>query len=49
MVWNPTPNEESIRIFTRALLEAGKITGVENVEAFVTNALDLTLLEEAQR
>jgi NitT/TauT family transport system substrate-binding protein len=49
MVWDPTPNEESIRIFTRALLEAGKITGVENVEAFVRNALDLTLLEEALR
>jgi len=48
MVWDPTPNEESIRIFTRTLLEAGKITGVENVEAFVRDALDLTLLEEAQ-
>jgi NitT/TauT family transport system substrate-binding protein len=49
MVWDPTPNEESIRIFAQTLIQAGKITGVENVEAFVKSALDLTLLEEAQR
>jgi NitT/TauT family transport system substrate-binding protein len=49
MVWDPAPNEESIKIFAQTLIQAGKITGVENVEVFVTNALDLTLLEEAQK
>ncbi len=48
MVWDPTPNEESILTFARLLIQAGKITGVENVEAFVRKALDLTLLEEAR-
>lgn len=47
MVWNVNPDVESIKAFTRLLIETGTITGVENVDAFVKSALDLTLLEEA--
>lgn len=47
MVWDPTPDVPSIKTFAEALVRAGKITGVENVDALVENALDLTLLEEA--
>ncbi|TDA31727.1 MAG: hypothetical protein DSO02_06335 [Hadesarchaea archaeon] len=46
MVWEYRPNVESIRTFARLLIETGAIKGVENVDAFVEKALDLTLLGE---
>ncbi len=47
MVWDYHPHVESIKTFASFLVETGEIKGVENVDAFVEGALDLTLLEEA--
>ena len=51
MVWDYMPNVESMKTFTEWLIEAGKIEAedVPDVNAFVENAVDLTLLEDALR
>ena len=49
MVWNYTPSIESMKIFTQWLINAGKIEAgdVPDINAFVENAVDLTLLADA--
>ena len=49
MVWDYTPNVESMKTFTKSLIDAGKIEAgdVPDIDAFVENAVDLTLLADA--